>query len=364
MMTKLEIKNFKAFRTLQLTISPLTVLTGLNSTGKSSVLQALLLLKQSYGEASQGNNLILNGAYLNLGLSNDILNEKTEEELIEINYSADGKTTKLPYKAALDASELVSNRSQFPLLKLRIFLQKMHYISAARITPASVFDLSGRRSSELDFGIDGRFAISYLSDHFDMIVSHQHLQAGLQDKTLSNLTNYWMRKVSPDVKVEPSINPKNRTAELYYSFAEGDYVTRSFKSTNVGFGVTHVLPIIVQILAAQKGDILLIENPESHLHPAGQSMLGKMFACAAADGIQIIAETHSDHVINGIRLAVIDQIIHSNNVAIKYFFRDVESDYEHRIKELKMNDAGQLDEWPEGFMDEWEKALSKLIFGE
>jgi len=70
---------------------------------------------------------------------------------------------------------------------------------------------------------------------------------------------------------------------------------------HVGFGLTQMLPIIVAALSGEREGILLIENPEVHLHPAGQALVGQFLVDVARAGVQVIVETHSDHVLNGIR---------------------------------------------------------------
>lgn len=88
---------------------------------------------------------------------------------------------------------------------------------------------------------------------------------------------------------------------------------------NVGFGLTQLFPIIVAILAAREGDIILIENPEVHLHPKAQQDVGTLLARVAASGVQVVVETHSDHVLNGVRLAVKSKSIVPADVAIHFF---------------------------------------------
>ena len=138
--------------------------------------------------------------------------------------------------------------------------------------------------------------------------------------------------------------------------------TTEFRPTNVGFGITYTLPIIVAVLSAAAGDILIIENPESHIHPRGQSKLGQLFAIAAENGVQIIIETHSDHIINGIRLATKTKYIQPENV-IGYYFHRTEMKKEHasEIIPLKIDENGKMNKFPEGFLDEWNKALMKLV---
>lgn len=98
-----------------------------------------------------------------------------------------------------------------------------------------------------------------------------------------------------------------------------------FRPVNVGFGVTYTLPIIVAILSAKVDDLIIIENPESHLHPKAQSILGKLFAIAANAGVQIIIESHSDHILNSLRVCVKNKIISNESVAIYYFERKPDS---------------------------------------
>ena len=80
--------------------------------------------------------------------------------------------------------------------------------------------------------------------------------------------------------------------------------TGFLRPVHCGFGITQILPIIVAALSIPKGDLLLIENPEVHLHPAGQALMGQFLAEVAHSGIQVIVETHSDHILNGIRRAI------------------------------------------------------------
>ena len=79
-----------------------------------------------------------------------------------------------------------------------------------------------------------------------------------------------------------------------------------YRPTNVGFGITYALPIVVSALSARPGSLLIVENPEAHLHPRGQVKMGELLCQASEAGIQVLIETHSDHVLNGIRLAVRD----------------------------------------------------------
>ena len=93
--------------------------------------------------------------------------------------------------------------------------------------------------------------------------------------------------------------------------------------------------------------MILIENPEVHLHPAGQALMGQFMADVARAGIQVLVETHSDHVLNGVRRAVKDKRLTAEEVAI-HFFR-TRSDDLPQVLSPTLDDSGNIDDWPEGF---------------
>ncbi|MDN3683533.1 DUF3696 domain-containing protein [Vibrio sinaloensis] len=113
---------------------------------------------------------------------------------------------------------------------------------------------------------------------------------------------------------------------------------------HVGFGLTQILPIVVAALAAKKDDLLIIENPEVHLHPAGQSMMGQFLGTVASAGVQIIVETHSDHLLNGVRRAVKSRSLHPDKVNIHYFQpRDIEGS---QVASPQIDVEGNISYWP------------------
>jgi predicted ATPase len=127
----------------------------------------------------------------------------------------------------------------------------------------------------------------------------------------------------------------------------------------MGFGVTYALPVVTAALLAPSDSLLLVENPEAHLHPSGQSAVGAFLARVASDGVQVILETHSDHVINGIRRAIsADYVLPASDVAI-HFFRADEGDNPSVVK-IDVQPRGDLSEWPEGFFDQMDADLAAL----
>ena len=151
--------------------------------------------------------------------------------------------------------------------------------------------------------------------------------------------------------VQPVLQANGVTLGLKTSRA-----TDFHRSVHVGFGLTQVFPIIVAALSRTEGDLLLIENPEVHLHPAGQAMMGCFLAEVAAAGVQVLIETHSDHILNGIRRAVKAGLLAPEDLAI-HFFRDRDSEGEQVISPT-IDRAGNIDVWPKGFFDQFDKDMN------
>ena len=102
-------------------------------------------------------------------------------------------------------------------------------------------------------------------------------------------------------------------------------------------------------------NLILIENPEVHLHPAGQALMGQFLAEVSAAGVQIVLETHSDHILNGIRRSVKSKKVQHEGVAI-YFFRSY-SDERGQVQSPQIDADGNLDDWPEDFFDQFDKDM-------
>jgi predicted ATPase len=124
----------------------------------------------------------------------------------------------------------------------------------------------------------------------------------------------------------------------------------------MGFGVSYTLPIVVAAMTATEGGLLIVENPEAHLHPAGQSEMGVFLARMAAAGLQIVVETHSDHIINGIRRAIGNERFLPAARAIVHFFADETSN----SQPLDFTAAGGIALWPAGFFDQYRLDVQRI----
>ena len=357
MLNEIEIKNFKCFQKAELKLAPLTLLSGLNSTGKSSVLQSLLLLRQSYKE---GGNIRLNGDLIELGQALDVfaIDAKNDEMGFRLICS-DGSIFRWVNHFDVSKDLFTSTTTLKDLEKLALFNDNFHYISADRWGPRISVPLSDFDVHHNNLGKYGEYSIHYLLEQ-----GHKHLknsdikllneEAG---KTLLPQVQAWLNDISPGVKIDPKEFKIVNAGTIGFSFPSEVGYSRSFRPTHVGFGLSYTLPVIIALLSLPKNGLVILENPEAHLHPRGQSLMGKLIAHVAAAGTQVIVETHSDHLLNGIRIAVRDGLLSSEQTALHYFSRNGSA---IDITTPQIDADGKIDQWPEGFFDESLRNLAAL----
>lgn len=126
--------------------------------------------------------------------------------------------------------------------------------------------------------------------------------------------------------------------------------------THVGVGVSQILPILTACLLAEPGNTLIFEQPELHLHPKVQSRLTDLFTQLSKISIQFIIETHSEYIINRVRLGIVENSIRPE---VKVYFLS-NNQGSSQINEVEFNDFGVISNWPKDFMDQTENDLSAL----
>jgi len=367
--SKVVLKNFKCFENQTLKFSPLTVFTGINGLGKSTAIQSLLLLRQSNDVGSLMNTgLTLNGDLVNIGTGKDSLYQGSQIE--EIEFCITGTKDNLEYswvwsyEKDLDLLPISRSANKEMMYSLDLFASQLIYLCAERIGPQSAYKTAQYKVRQLkQLGTRGEFSIQYLSIYGEMPVMNQNLlQPESKSNNLKAQVDAWMSLISPGTRLAVIDHPDMDLVSLRYEFVGKKEVSNAFRPQNVGFGLTNILPVIIALLSAEPGSTLIIENPEAHLHPKGQARLGQLIALASAGGVQIIIETHSDHIINGIRIAVYNKKIKANDVSIHFFERDFSQDYlKTSVVTPKLDNQGRFDNWPVDFFDEWEKSLDALL---
>jgi predicted ATPase len=376
MLESLTLTNFKAFARQELRLAPFTLLTGLNSSGKSSVLQSLALLRQSYesgdlapvggGEAG----LLLNEELVQLGIGQDVRHESYDETGPHITLAVRGDGASALWNAVYEreADHLkllpdqdggMDGREPAGLLPT-LFGPGFQYLKADRVSPQVSYPRSHHAVSTRGFlGAHGEHTVNYLRAHQDDPVEAAALLVpDAASVTLLGQTEAWMQKLCPGVSLEAAGIDGTDTVRLSYRFGSGVSLSNRYRPTNVGFGLTYVLPIVVACLSAKPGTLILLENPEAHLHPQGQTWMAYLASAAAASGAQVVMETHSDHVLNGLRLRVKQGLLSADATAVHYFRR---KDQTSEVVSPVIGPDGRLSEWPEGFFDEWENSLDQLL---
>jgi predicted ATPase len=372
MLTRLAINNYKSIKSEDILLSPLTIFSGYNGLGKSSVLQSLLLLRQSFRNNNFQNGLFLRSDELvELGVGKDIFSYDADyaEGISFVLESEFENSYALNFKVQLEDDVMPLHKATaippaYNWSEVSLFNHHFQYLSANRIDPQNQYKTSSYYIDQLQsLGKTGEYTVHYLAKNQYKIISNNTLKhPSAKSDTLMDNVNAWLSEISPGVKAIASLHPDLEVASLKYQFEAGGDLTDTFKPIHVGFGLTYVLPVITALLMSEPGDLFVVENPESNLHPAGQAKIGHLCALAANSGVQIIMETHSDHVINGIRVAVKQQKIENNDVSLYFIDRNIQQlSHQSNIVELFIDEQGRIDEWPKGFMDEWEKQLDQLL---
>jgi predicted ATPase len=437
-LTKLKLTNFKCHKkTPTIELAPITLLVGPNSSGKTALIQPLLMLKQTLEpKASLVTPIILDGSYVGLGTFGDIIydhdfqnsliikvvidtplsdmiipsiveryikRQKLEKLSvvfsIQIDYSEEKKQmilsklevssevfkfrfypTKMrffakifgekiggmkePYpteqnlKSLMNAIPLLVRR---PLLRERrahyrikwelyrftreIFesllstIQRLGYIGPVREYPLRYYVSSGERAS--DVGVSGEDAIEVL---------HQDEISG---GNLKEQLNRWLKKlgVAEGVEIKP-LDPY-----LFSLVIQSPLTKTQVNITGTGFGVSQIIPAIVQGYLMPPKSTLILEQPEIHLHPKAQAILADLLVSLAKKGKRFIVETHSEHLILRLQRRVAEKKIQADEIRIYYFDKGKDG---AAIRPISIDSKGQLLHFPRGFMEEGLKEAYKI----
>ncbi len=363
MITSIELFNFKCFRNVAVPFGGLTVLTGLNGSGKSTVIQSLLVLRQSHvaGYLESG-SLLLSGELVDIGTGSDVLHEEAQEDAIGIKL-IDGDCFDFSYAYDRNSNELKSSasHSENSLQVLPLFSADFSYLRAERNGPRTVSPMSEKNIRVKDLGRDGELVLHNIATYGTLVLdsNDQRLKDSADSCSLLDQVVAWMQDVSPGASIGIRMIREADLVVAGYSFSrEGDVRSRGYRPTNVGFGLSYSLPIIYSLLSAKSGALVIIENPEAHLHPRGQTRLGQLAVRAVAAGVQVVVETHSDHFLDGVRLEVRRSIIPPEICKINYFSRIGIS---ASVDSPELDADGRLSHWPVGFFDQQDLNLAELV---
>lgn len=376
MNTKLNIRGFKCFRDVEIPLKRLTVFAGANGQGKSTGIQSLLLLRQTiellsnYYNDSKSLTPFIHGSYkqriglndrfcLALGTSTSVLNNSsdnpitlgltTNNELLKISFNADNIEDQL-YLEVLNYERNLNQDNS-------IFKKEFYYLNAERLGPRVNQQIANTPFSHT--GWRGEYTAQVLSEKEGLTeVDKTRWFKDTTNKFLDSQVNNWLNFIIPGTRINAVHSKKTLSAQL---LLENEY-SGSIPSlaTNLGFGISYVIPIIVSGLIAKKGAFLVVENPEAHLHPSAQSKIGRFLARISGAGVNVIIETHSDHIINGIQIGFVEEKKLNKNVLVN-FFGSNSANNEPEIESIELKEDGMLERWPKGFFDQTQIDFADLL---
>jgi predicted ATPase len=374
------IENFKAFQKCTLSLPALTILIGENSSGKSSLLQALLLLKQTLEAPYGGGALVLNSHYVQFHQFREIVFGMPSDEAtlgfelefkdfklgFEIGSAQEGDWPKL-LKFHLDNENLPIDeiysipdpQGMAPIFGyedgiipesffynyndyykvLRNFFENIGYIQPIRPAPERYYDLRGIKPRWI--GIRAENIADFLETN---------------PKVEKKVRNWFVEsaKLAREVKFEDD-RDRGQMEILFTEVSTGLEIDIS----RLGFGFSQILPIVVAAFSDM--NMLIFEAPEIHLNPNLHGALTDLFIEAANSNKQVLVETHSEHIIYRIQRRVAEGVITPEDIAIYYVRRGEEGSVAER---LTLTEKGEIPDWPDGFFEaEMEDIYERVLAG-
>ena len=386
-------------------IGKINLFTGINGRGKSTTLQSLLLMRQSPEHSRTTDQIIFNGNCVELGNFDDVRNSdipRTEPIELTFSFFSSGNIAVLKYilkenivddmvaqieevqiEGSVNNDEyhigifpktsqhfLAYKNEDYPLYWRDLMFERMeeygepfsyinqvvnfaniHYISADRIGPRDFY----MKQSFTEFpnvGRRGEYTANMLSKKGGDVVNEKLCLASGSTNTVLDQTEAWISKIFDGGKIKVG----TPDASIVVLSMNSEDSSKTYKPINVGFGYSYALPIIVSGLIAQTGEIIIVENPEAHLHPYAQSQLIKFLTRISTIGVQVFIESHSDHILNGLRISVLEKTVLKDDINILYFHRNAE-----RFSKILVSEDGSIDNWPDGFFDQMNIDFSRLF---
>jgi predicted ATPase len=346
MLKRIFLENFKSWRTLDIQLAPLTLLFGTNNSGKSSILQALLVLKQTLlsDDPSQALNLGGNRAdFVDLGSYADLVYGHDEQRQLTLAVSFTPTSVQQPlfvgeiaeYRATWQlADEVVRHESAEPEVRLLLkdLLDRLMYMAPLRAYPRRIYQLRGTASKRVN---------RYGENTIDVLLAAERRSEGALSRVADALKQLGLAE-------QFQIRPLDTEKRFYEPrlIIEGQAVSLA----DVGSGVSQVLPVITLLFTAPKGAIVLLEHPELHLHPSAQAALADiLLAAAEANELQLLVESHSEHLLTRLQRRIAERATaFTTPQNIRAYFCQPSPDGA-QIQAVEVNAYGQILNFPPNF---------------
>lgn len=323
MINRIHIVNYKGLAEAELDLKKYTILTGLNSTGKStcfqSILAALYLSKPNAGI------LLSDWDFSFESIRNRNVNAKSIK--IEID-TEDGEI-----KCIIDENGIDINHDTELDIETNLY-----YLNANRLG----FGDFETMSPKFYIGLAGEYIFgTFEKEKSNTVITG--LRCLDESETLSSHVNYWLSYISGlRFELQTEIVSTTKVKVIYRSEGLPNIVPQQ-----LGVGISYLAKILIMCLRAKVGDVLMIENPEIHLHPAAQARLGEFFTYISNAGIQLLIETHCEYLIDKLQYQIYKAKFNSND-AVLYYKGGPETPFEQMIFESNGRFAKRF---PSGFYD-------------
>jgi predicted ATPase len=374
MIRSIKLTNFKCFQNLEVETRSLNVLCGINGAGKSSVIQAMLAVRQSWSSLNLvRNRLQLNGSLVELGTAGELYCAEPSGKTIELQFVSDKLdipvSIKIPYREEYSSSysldfEPAPWQTREPTFEL--FQEHFNYLHAERTGPRKAFNIPPDDGSSINVGRYGENAPYIIASSLkNSSVFCNSLQLESSDGKVYPTLDYqwplWMARLFPGYYLDSEIYSQADQVRLAHALQRKQTGQRLFvRPPNTGFGVSFVQGIVTAGLIAAPGTVLIVENPEAHLHPRAQSVIGEFLARVAAGGAQVFVETHSEHVVNGMRRIVRQQLLQADDLRVHYF-NSPPGTFSPKVEPITVKQDASLSHWPDGFFDQLDRDLETLL---
>ena len=318
---------------------------------QSTLLETLAARYPNVGRSPSGRHR----KWLRLGAFDECRNHRTNARTFRVGASIGKDFFEAEFCSDNDDSDdvYVAFNHESAIIQDFLNLEKRHiyYLPANRIGPEDSYLKNFDRVNFL--GNTAEFIIDFLYKNRKQEVAPS-LIADMASITLEYQVNYWLGKL---FGIKNTIRDLGLSNSLLMELSLGN--SKLVRPYHMGSGVSFAIGVLVSCLSASPDDIVIIENPEIHLHPKAQSELTEFFCFAANAGRQVILETHSDHIFNGIRKSIVKEEITNTDVAVHFFQLDENSLSKNTV--ITLNEHGRVMAHPKGLFDQFDDDFDQIL---
>lgn len=376
LLKRMRLENFRAFQDVEVEFAPLTVLTGANSTGKSSILHALVLLKQSLRGPSLHLPLTFGGPLIDLGRLKDVGWQGREQLSFRLEW---GNGQGLEFQVMFSPETGLATAGETFHFR---FNNKWYRLQEEdEVTPwyfsfdfvRTSFEL-GRSPGEEEKARALREVNAAVADFFSRLRYVGPLRESFRDIPFSGEEPESVgpdaRYLIPFLRFHPGVAERIGDWLRQRGLAAGleiretapgsgrwaAYILeRAGKRVNLadtGFGYSQLIPVLAELYGAPEGSLILIEQPELHLNPRLAVWMGDVLLAAIDEDKAVLAETHSEHIVLRLRRRVAERELSADRLALYFASRSLKEGKSH-LQRIQLDEAGQpIEKWPENFWGE------------